>query len=191
MLERLRAFWDQGIVGKLVVISGAIVVCVAGCCVLLVAIVVLVPSQRTVSTAPTALVGEVTVPIARATEVSVFTEVPTTIILPPTIPSPMLGPTDTPGPTLAPPGYVSREMIGDGWPLTIENGILACDGSRGVGAVIFRTGGKVYAVNGIAKQRAERNGWQDIAPIWADNPSVAGLKKDIGPLIERGLMLCQ
>jgi hypothetical protein len=43
----------------------------------------------------------------------------------------------------------------------------------------------VYAVNGLAKGQ----GFKDIEPIWADDPET-GLKKNIGPIIDRGLALC-
>lgn len=78
-------------------------------------------------------------------------------------------------------------MLGDDWPLTVDEGVLACAGTAGAGAVTFSSGGTVYAINGTAKQR---NAGTDIAPIWADNPDVAGLKKNLSPLLERGLALC-
>jgi hypothetical protein len=98
-------------------------------------------------------------------------------------------PTASPEPTVAlpsprPSGDVSRVEFGDTWPLTVEAGELLCVNQ----AVVFSTGGITYAVNRTAKDRADELGWQDIAPIWADGD--AGLKKDMSPLIERGLALC-
>lgn len=98
-------------------------------------------------------------------------------------------PTATPEPTPAlppprPSGNVSRADLGDAWPLTVKEGTLLCVDQ----AVVFSTGGVNYAVNGTAKGRASEFGWRDIATIWADGS--AGLKKDIGPLIERGLAQC-
>ncbi len=93
-----------------------------------------------------------------------------------------------PEPEARPRGYVSRGELGEAWPLTTTKGVLACDGSDGFGAATIATGGKVYALNGIAK------GWDaglDIDPIWADNPAIAGTKKDIGVLIDRALRLCE
>jgi hypothetical protein len=88
-----------------------------------------------------------------------------------------------PSPTAAAPaGYVSRALLGDAWPLTVADGVLACRDR----AVTFASGGVVYALNGTAKDRGLG---ADIAPIWADG-AVEGLKKNIGPLIERGLLLC-
>lgn len=92
-------------------------------------------------------------------------------------------PTQPPAPPAPPVGYVSRAMLGDAWPLTVEEGVLACAAN----AVTFSSGGTIYALNGTAKQRSAG---ADIAPIWADNPAVKGLKQDIGPLITRGLALC-
>lgn len=84
----------------------------------------------------------------------------------------------------APPGYVSREMLGDDWPLTVEDGVLDCSGAQ---AVTFTTGGGTYAVNGMAESATD---FPAIDPIWADDPTGAAPKKNIGPLIERGLALC-
>lgn len=76
------------------------------------------------------------------------------------------------------------------WPLTVERGQLRCIGSRGAGAVVFLTpDGTNYAVNGTAKTQLPDVA--EIDAIWANDRSLgAGLKKDIGPLIERGLKLC-
>jgi hypothetical protein len=78
---------------------------------------------------------------------------------------------------------VSRADFGDEWPLTVGSGTLSCDGD----AVTFTTGGTTYGVNGTARTLNE---WPDIDPIWAKDPSGLAPKKDIGPLIDRGLDLC-
>lgn len=91
-------------------------------------------------------------------------------------------PAATPGgPAATPIGYVSRAMLGAAWPLTVEDGVLRCE--RG-SAVVFRTGGVDYGLNGAAAAFA------DIDPIWAADPSGVTPKKNIGPLIDRGLALC-
>ena len=78
---------------------------------------------------------------------------------------------------------VSREDFGQEWPLTVDSGILAC---QGAGAVTFTTpDGTTYAVNGLAQSATP---YPDIDPIWADAGN--GYKVDIGPLIDRGLRLC-
>lgn len=80
---------------------------------------------------------------------------------------------------------VAASNYGDDWPLTVDGGRLWC---KQPGAVTFvAPDGTVYAVNGTAK---DFNRGADIAPIWADDPDVEGLKMDIGPLIEDGLELC-
>lgn len=73
------------------------------------------------------------------------------------------------------------------WPLTVESGTLKCEGSGGVGRVTIEVDGKTYAVNGSAKGDKAN---ADITPIWAAD-STPGLKKDIGPLIQKGLSLCK
>ncbi|WPD17984.1 DUF2511 domain-containing protein [Thermaerobacter composti] len=77
---------------------------------------------------------------------------------------------------------ISAEDLGEEWPLTVDSGYLRCDQQ----AVIFHHDGVDYAVNGTAKSR----GLPPIDPIWADG-DIAGTKKDIGPLIQRGLTLCE
>ncbi|MGQ0846525.1 MAG: DUF2511 domain-containing protein [Sporichthyaceae bacterium] len=80
------------------------------------------------------------------------------------------------------PGFVSRATMGDQWPLTVDSGVLSCF----AGGVYFTTGGTRYTVNGIADSRGDG---ADIAPIWSksNNP---GPRKNIGPLIDTGLGLC-
>jgi hypothetical protein len=80
---------------------------------------------------------------------------------------------------------ISRQDLGKDWPLTVDSGMLRCEG---VGAVTFTADdGTTYAVNGTARGLDQ---WPDIDRIWADNPDVKGLKIDISPLIQRGLRLC-
>lgn len=81
------------------------------------------------------------------------------------------------------PIEVSAVDFGDDWPLTVDHGLLRCEG---VGAVTFTApDGTVYAVNGLAKSSTNHPA---IDPIWAD--SGGGLKKNIGVLIEFGLRRC-
>jgi uncharacterized membrane protein len=77
---------------------------------------------------------------------------------------------------------VSRSQFGEEWPFTVEEGILR---GRGWGSVTFKARGEEFAVNGVAKGQ----GFKDIEVIWANDPET-GLKKNIGPIIERGLELC-
>jgi hypothetical protein len=73
---------------------------------------------------------------------------------------------------------VSRSGYGDAWPLKVDRGTLGCTQP---GAVTFTsTDGTVYWVNGTAGDMAGKNGWLDIRPIWANDPTTPGLKKDIG-----------
>lgn len=102
-----------------------------------------------------------------------------------------VSPTSTPAPaptaTVATsgPGWttVRRADMPNEWPLTVESGILRCQGQ----AVTFDSDGKHYAVNGTAKSR---QAGIDIEEIWAMDSGGLGLRKNIGPLIQRGLALC-
>ncbi|MDQ1629578.1 MAG: hypothetical protein QOI54_3322 [Actinomycetota bacterium] len=83
---------------------------------------------------------------------------------------------------------VSAADYGADWPLTVDHGTLKCDGSDGVGEATIDVDGTTYALNGIAKGNTD---FSDIDPIWAANPDVDGLKKDISVLIDDALKLCK
>lgn len=174
MQERIRAFWDQGVGQKIVVICFGLLIPLCALQLLFGG-----GGRRQGAAQPTSVPAAVAATIAPQ---------PTKAPAPTAIPEPTKQP--EPPPTAAPAqpaGYVSRAMLGDDWPLMVDEGVLACAGSGGVGAVTFSSGGTVYAVNGFAKQR---NAGTDIAPIWADDPAIAGIKKNLSPLLERGLALC-
>lgn len=82
---------------------------------------------------------------------------------------------------------VTKAVMGDDWPLSVDEGTLRCEGSGGVGSVTIEVDGTTYAVNGTAKGGGEN---KDIESIWAA-AETAGLKKDISPLIDKGLDLCK
>jgi len=90
------------------------------------------------------------------------------------------------------PGLVTRIDLGTKWPLTVEYGIVSCQnktaGGRALMVATFTDpSGTVYALNGTAKDHGDA---ALIDPIWAPDPDAAGLKIDIGPLIERALDFC-
>jgi hypothetical protein len=88
---------------------------------------------------------------------------------------------------------ITRQEYGQRWPFTVEDGILACrDTGVTVGAtkmkeVTFTANGVTYAVNGTAKGN---KAYANIDGIWAEDPERPGLKKDIQPIIDMGLQLC-
>jgi hypothetical protein len=94
----------------------------------------------------------------------------------------------TPQPPPQIDGKITKQELGGEWAFIVDEGVLACDGKNGVGAVTFTSGGKTYALNGAAKQT---NKYEPIDSIWADDPSIKGAKKDIGSIIQRGLKLCR
>jgi hypothetical protein len=81
---------------------------------------------------------------------------------------------------------VSRADFGEEWPLTVDSGVLSCEGA---GSVYFTADdGRRYAVNGTAMTAGDA---QRIDAIWADDPTGLSPKKNIGPLIDTGLKLCE
>ncbi len=84
---------------------------------------------------------------------------------------------------------VTKQELGDKWPLTVDSAKLECRNSvsPGMGAAIAHVNGKTYALNGLAKQK----GYPDIRPVWRDDPKIPGAKVSISPLIKRALDLCK
>lgn len=122
------------------------------------------------------------------------TTAPTTTTSPPTTaaPKPERSALQRIGPGAA---AISRAYLGEDWPLTVEEGGLRCWTPTGSSAkaVTFSTGPEtVYAVNGRAKTLAKQLGvdWLPIDPIWLPDPVIPGARKDIGPLLDVGLGLC-
>lgn len=81
---------------------------------------------------------------------------------------------------------VSKASFGDAWPLTVEEGTLMC--LNGVSVVFEAPSGVRYAVNGTAMSLTD---YPDIDQIWAADETGIAPKKNIGPLLDRGLELCQ
>lgn len=100
-------------------------------------------------------------------------------------------PTSTPAsPSLtpAPRGYVSKALLGDKWPLSIDEGTIVCDRT----AILLRApDGHLYAVNGIARAQVGHLGWLDIRAITLPDPKIQGLIMNVQPLVDVGLALCR
>lgn len=80
---------------------------------------------------------------------------------------------------------VTSDEFGSDWPLTVNEGYLNCEGA---GAVTFTDeDGNTYAVNGTAQGSTD---YPEIDEIWADSNNDFAPKKNIGPLIDRGLEIC-
>jgi len=83
---------------------------------------------------------------------------------------------------------VTSSGLGAAWPLTSPSARLECDPqSKGIPVAVALVDGRRYALNGLAKH----HGYPGIEPVWAHNPSIPGTRKNIGPLIERALKLCE
>lgn len=82
-------------------------------------------------------------------------------------------PTATP----APGKYISRDQLGDAWPLLVEDGTIICSGT----AILLRTNRGLVAVNGTARGQKR---WKDIFDITRAGMSVQ-------PIIDRGLKVCK
>lgn len=86
---------------------------------------------------------------------------------------------------------ITRQEYGDQWPFTVDEGVLSCKKIGYVGnvelhEVLFTTNGVTYAVNGTARSN---KAYADVREIWADDQYSIGPKKNIGPIIDRGLSL--
>ena len=84
-------------------------------------------------------------------------------------------------PDARPPGVEIREAdYGERWPFEAAQAWLRCEGA---GGVVVNVGGKDYALNGMASAR-----FAPIAAVRRDATDPAG---EVGPLISRGLALCE
>jgi hypothetical protein len=71
---------------------------------------------------------------------------------------------------------VLAKDMGDGWPLTVPQGEVYCEGYR---SAIFRADGVAYALN----NHATNEGYANIAPILKPG-------RDAGPVLQMALALC-
>jgi hypothetical protein len=85
--------------------------------------------------------------------------------------------------------FVSREMFGDAWPLTVTSGVLDCQNNGPRKLVTIDVDGIMYALNGSAKSF----GFPDVTTIRRRVTIEAGLTQyvPLEPLIQRGLTLCR
>lgn len=85
---------------------------------------------------------------------------------------------------------ISAEDFGDAWPFTFEEAYVACHAGRAV-TVMDAESGRMYPLNGAAKGKAAALGLDDLESVWLDNAEIPGTKVSVGPVIEKGLTLCQ
>ncbi len=148
-------------------------------------------SSPDVTTSDTRSSAPTTVPTSVATTEPTTTAPTTTTTTPAattTTPESSVAPSTQPPRTqpAVDPRVVTKSLLGKAWPLNVDHGLLNCYGSAGVGSATFiAPDGTEYALNGIAKAK-----YPAIDPIWSAGQS-PGTKKDIGPLIERALKLCE
>lgn len=89
---------------------------------------------------------------------------------------------------------IKRSDFGDKWPFTANQGILKCEGYK---IILIEINGIGYALNGNARSFANKYNLREIDEIWLDDPQwkdeplMAGIKVNVGPLIDRGLELCK
>ena len=87
------------------------------------------------------------------------------------------------------PGEISASEYGKKWPLTVDSGVVRCEGSGAAGEVIFTApDGTEYAVNGTAQAN-----YPPIDPIWRYDPELKKyeIKVSMGPVLDTGLALCE
>jgi hypothetical protein len=90
---------------------------------------------------------------------------------------------------------VTGAEFGAKWPFTVDEGVIGYEpvrmGDKNFPILTFESGGKTYALNGLAKGRSEKRGYLDIVEIWKDDPKIPGVKMDISPITKRGLELAE
>ena len=108
---------------------------------------------------------------------------------------------------------LTKAEFGDAWPFSVDDGVIRCL-SNEPGAVVFESGGTIYAVNGIANGLAEQHGFHPIESIWLDDPKFFDMAEElaaadqepvaqvlealgkptkisIGPILDTGVALCR
>jgi hypothetical protein len=86
---------------------------------------------------------------------------------------------------------VTASDFGDRWPFTVTEGELDCirgreESGRRRDAIVFRSGGKTYALNGPA----ERRGDLSIDPIWRADPANPQRRVNLAPLLYLAVSEC-
>ena len=82
---------------------------------------------------------------------------------------------------------ISADTWTDGpWPLTVPTAMLLCE--PGPAAIVETPDGERFQLNGLASQPRYRT--RPLQDIWLTNPEFPDLRIDIGPMIDRALMLC-
>jgi hypothetical protein len=81
--------------------------------------------------------------------------------------------------------------LGDRWPFTVAEGEIDCirgreESGRRLDAIVFRSGGKTYALNGVA----ERRGDLPINPIWKADPTKPERRVNLAPVLYLAVKEC-
>lgn len=79
------------------------------------------------------------------------------------------------------------EIISE-WGLTVNSGKLTCLAPQTHITLSVPKKG-TYAINGSARGAKDKFDWKDLPEIWKLNPN--GARKDVSPIIDRGLQLCE
>ena len=88
--------------------------------------------------------------------------------------------------------HVTASEFGDRWPFTVAEGEIDCirgreESGRRLDAIVFRSGGKTYALNGPA----ERRGDPPINPIWRADPANPQRRVNLAPLLYLAVKECE
>jgi len=82
------------------------------------------------------------------------------------------------------PGFLSAAQYGEAWPLTVDWGIVRCEGES---TLVFRApDGRDYEL-GLIETAA---GYPPITPIWRETGNPNSPRVGLGPVIEAGQKLC-
>lgn len=87
-----------------------------------------------------------------------------------------------------PPATIAKAQFGDKWIFKIDEGLLECRGENSIGEIVLTSGGKTYAINGVAKQSGK---YAPTEEILLDNSKAAAMKNDLSPFINEGLKMCK
>src|SRR5438067_6794663 len=85
---------------------------------------------------------------------------------------------------------ITKVEFGEKWPFTVSEGVLTCTPYGQLHLITFSANGKVYGLNGTARNLAKERGFAEIDEIWKNDPQVEGLKINIDPILQKAFTLC-
>jgi hypothetical protein len=86
---------------------------------------------------------------------------------------------------------VTKGEMGDDWPLTIDEGLVSCDGTKAWGRLYFEHDGRRFAINGAALMDEAKTPDIDTSGWLVPNPRIQGSFKSLDSLMDKARSDCE